>query len=744
MGNSNSHKITIPIIGMTCAACAQTIQGSLLKLDGIKDGSVNYATNNATIEYDEDKVSLSQIKAAIVSVGYDAIIDTQTGEIEKEVHVHELRFRRSLLTDLVVAGIFSIPLFIISMFFMHMPYANMIMAVLATPVVFFSGRRFFISAIKKIQTFSFSMDTLVAISTFVSYCFSLLQILFPSMFAEVTKDHHVYFESSAIVIFFVLLGKYLEDLAKSNSSKAIQALVESQPTTASFIDDSGNISIIPIHQILPQQKILVKPGEKIAVDGMVISGESRIDESSITGESYPQSKTVGATVYSGTMNLSGSLTIKALHTGAETVLSRMIEKVREAQNSKPPIQHVADKISSWFVPVILLIGLITWILWWFIHPENGFYLGLYNFVSVMVIACPCALGLATPTAIMVGISSAAKKGILIKDAVSLEKAKSITALVVDKTGTLTIGKPAVVASKWNRDDAEMTFAPILHAIEVRSEHPYAKAIVYHCQSFSSKKILIGAFQNNKGNGVTAMFNRVNYSVGKLQWEIYKTLFFTEELKTFIADHHQPGITIIIFANDQEAIAAFALTDQLNPHAKEVMQVIKQRGIKTHLLTGDNEASASLVAESCDIDAYQSEVLPSEKANYVKDLQLTGETVAMVGDGVNDAEAIAVADVSFAMGKGTDVAMDVAQVTLMRNDLQLIPTTILISKKTMQTMYQNLFWAFIYNLICIPIAAGALYPLNGFLLNPMIAGGAMALSSISVVGNSLWLKKKINA
>lgn len=728
---------------MTCAACAQTVQNSISKLDGVTQCSVNYASNDATIEFNTDVVSLEDIRKAIVSVGYDAVITSNAQEKGEEVEKQKTQFRKNLITDLIVAGIFSIPLFIISMFFMNMKSANLIMAILATPVVFYSGRRFFISAAKKLVKFSSTMDTLVAVSTGIAYIFSVVQLIAPHIISGTTGNHHVYFESSAVVIFFVLLGKFLEEQAKSNSANAIRELVASQPTTASVMNDKGEFITINISSILQGQKIMIKPGEKIPVDGTVISGESYVNESTITGESHPHSKRTGSLVYAGSINQSGSMVVSALRTGADTILARMIEKVKQAQSSKPPIQHLADKISSWFVPAIILIAIATFFTWLFAIPVTGFYLGIYNFVSVLVIACPCALGLATPTAIMVGINIASKKGVLIKDAVSLEKSTNINAIVLDKTGTLTMGNPVVVDEIWNKNYSTPTHPSILEAIESRSEHPLAKAISNHYKNNVDKKILIGGFKNVPGNGVSAMFNRELFEAGKISWITRNPIAIPDEMTLFLKQKEKEAATLVGFTDGKELIAILCLADELNQHAIKVLDELRNKRVEIYMLTGDNNATAKFIAAKCRIQHYHSGMLPSDKSAYIKKLQQEGKVVAMVGDGVNDAEALAVANVSFAMGKGTDVAMDVAQVTLMRNDLRLIPTTIHISRKTMRTMYQNLFWAFIYNLICIPIAAGVLYPINGFLLNPMIAGAAMALSSVSVVTNSLLLRKKIS-
>lgn len=729
---------------MTCAACAQTVQTSISKLSGINACSVNYASNDANIEFDTNLVTLNDIRKAVVAVGYDAIIESDENKKVEAIEKEEKKIRNNLIIDLIVAGIFSVPLFIISMFFMNMKYGNILMAILATPVVFYSGRRFFISAFKKLLKFTANMDTLVAISTIVAYAFSIIQLLAPGLLSGHHDNKHVYFESAAVVIFFVLLGKYLEEKAKSKSANAIRSLVESQPSNAMVMNENNEFVSVNISSIVPFQKILVKPGEKIPVDGKVISGESYVNESAITGESIPRGKKDGAFVYAGSINQSGSIIINAVHTGTETILSRMIEKVKEAQSSKPPIQKLADKISSWFVPIILVIAIFTFIIWMVAEPVNGFHIGLYNFVSVLVIACPCALGLATPTAIMVGIGMASQKGILIKDALALEKAASITDVVMDKTGTLTRGNPSVVDECWNKDYADKTFRSILHAIESRSEHPLAKTISAHLHSFADKKILIGGFKNNAGHGVTAMFNQHTYEVGSVKWILRNPIVVSPEMTKFLHEKESESVSLIGVANEKDLIAVLALADELNPNSIELTDHLMQEGFDIHMLTGDNDATARYIAEQCHISYYQSGMLPSDKSIYIKNLQQQGKVVAMVGDGVNDAEALANANVSFAMGKGTDVAMDVAQVTLMRNDLSLIPGTIQISRKTMRTMHQNLFWAFIYNVICIPIAAGILYPVNGFLLNPMIAGAAMALSSVSVVTNSLLLRRKIIA
>nr|MBP9121971.1 copper-translocating P-type ATPase [Ignavibacteriaceae bacterium] len=539
-----------------------------------------------------------------------------------------------------------------------------------------------------------------------------------------------------VVIAFILLGKLLEDKAKGNTSSALKKLIGLQPKTVTIVFNNEQREL-PISDVRVGDQILVKPGEKIAVDGIVASGNSFVDESMISGEPIPVEKTAGEKVFAGTINQKGSFNFIAEKVGADTVLARIIKMVQDAQGSKAPVQQLVDKIASIFVPVVILIALITLVVWVIFGGENSFTQGLLAMVTVLVIACPCALGLATPTAIMVGIGKGAESGILIKDAESLETARKVNAIVLDKTGTITEGKPEVVDAIWK--DNNQSTSGILRAIELKSEHPLADAVAAYIES--SDDVDVTGFQSLTGRGVKAVFNGEEWFVGNLKLMLENNIPVPEDIQLVIPDWQAHANTVIYFASSKSVLAAIAIADKIKPSSIEAVKTLQESGIEVYMLTGDNSTTAKSIAEEAGIHHYKADVLPAEKADFVKSLQAEGKIVAMVGDGINDSNALAQADLSIAMGTGSDIAMDVAKMTLIASDLTRIPKAIKLSHDTVLTIKQNLFWAFIYNIIGIPIAAGILYPFNGFLLDPMIAGAAMAMSSVSVVSNSLRLKLK---
>ncbi|GAB1350160.1 heavy metal translocating P-type ATPase [Ignavibacteriales bacterium] len=580
------------------------------------------------------------------------------------------------------------------------------------------------------------MDTLVALSTGTAYIFSVFNTLFPDYWHDRGLHGHVYFEAAAVVIAFILLGKLLEDKAKGNTSSALKKLIGLQPKTVTIVFNKEQREL-PIAEVRVGDEILVKPGEKIAVDGIVSSGNSFVDESMISGEPIPVEKSEGSSVFAGTINQKGSFNFIAEKVGADTVLARIIKMVQEAHGSRAPVQQLVDKIASIFVPAVILISLLTLAIWMILGGENSFTQGLLAMVTVLVIACPCALGLATPTAIMVGIGKGAENGILIKDAESLEIAKKVNAIVLDKTGTITEGKPEVVATFWK--DNDRTNAGILRAIELKSEHPLADAIAAGIEA--TNKIEVTNFQSLTGRGVTATAAGEEWFVGNLKLMADNNIPVPEEIKAKVEAWQKHANTVIYFASYKSVLAAIAIADKIKRSSLHAVKTLQDSGIEVFMLTGDNFNTAKSIAEEVGIHHFKAEVLPAEKADFVKSLQAEGKIVAMVGDGINDSNALAQADLSIAMGTGSDIAMDVAKMTLITSDLTKIPKAIKLSHDTVLTIKQNLFWAFIYNVIGIPIAAGILYPFNGFLLDPMIAGAAMAMSSVSVVSNSLRLKLK---
>ena len=737
-----TNKLTnqsFPVLNMTCASCAASVESIVKATEGVADASVNFATATLSVAYRPALTNPLALQEAVRSAGYDLLIENEATRQETLEALHEQQLR-SLKQKTSWAIALSIPVVVIGMFFMTMPYADVIMWLLATPVVLWLGRDFYRNAWKQAKHRRANMDTLVALSTGIAYIFSVFNMLLPEFWLERGLEAHVYFEAAAVIVAFILLGKLLEERAKGNTSSAIKKLMGLQPKTVTLVLPDGLEQQTAIEGVQVDDVVLVKPGEKIAVDGMVVSGSSYVDESMLSGEPLPVYKAAGEKVFAGTINQKGSFRFKAVKVGKETMLAQIIKTVQEAQGSKAPVQQLVDKIAGIFVPVVMGIALLTSVMWMALGGGSGVVHGLLAAITVLVIACPCALGLATPTAIMVGVGKGAENGILIKDAESLELTKKIDAVVLDKTGTITEGKPEITHAKWlSGHDAAM---PVLFSLEKQSEHPLATAVTEHLAGTNA--VDLQAFESITGKGVKAAYNGLTYFAGNKGLLAAHGVSIAAELQQRADEWAKQSKTVIWFANSTQALAVLAVSDKIKETSVPAIKQMQEMGIVLYMLTGDNEATAKAIAQQTGIRHYQAEVLPQNKADFVKELQRQGRTVAMVGDGINDSTALATADVSIAMGKGSDIAMDVAKMTIISSDLAKIPQAIRLSKHTVATIKQNLFWAFIYNLIGIPIAAGILYPINGFLLNPMIAGAAMALSSVSVVSNSLRLKwKKIN-
>lgn len=729
-------KNSFPVLGMTCASCAGSAESIVKYQEGVVNASVNFATGNLTVEYLPNMTDATKLQKAVQSIGYDLLIEDETKQQETLEAIHEKKFKQ-LKTKTIWAVVLSLPVVVIGMFFMDMPYGNEIMWAFSTPVVLWLGRDFFTNAWKQAKHRSANMDTLVALSTGIAYIFSVFNMLFADFWHQRGLHAHVYFEAAAVIIAFILLGKLLEEKAKGNTSSAIKKLMGLQPKTVIVIQADGTEKQTAIEDVNTGDIILVKPGEKIAVDGMVTSGNSYVDESMLSGEPVPVLKKENEKVFAGTINQKGSFQFEAVKVGKETMLAQIIKMVQDAQGSKAPVQKLVDKIAGIFVPVVIGIAILTFILWFFLGGDNGVVQGLLAAITVLVIACPCALGLATPTAIMVGVGKGAEKGILIKDAESLELAKKVDAIILDKTGTITEGRPQVTGIQWlNNDD---TAKDILLSIEKQSEHPLAEAVVKHLDGVTATPL--SDFDSITGKGAKANHNNETYFVGNKKLLAENNINIPNQLQQQADEWGKQSKTVIWFSDSKQALSVIAISDKIKETSVAAIKEMQEMGIDLYMLTGDNEATAKAIAEQTGIRHYKAEVLPQHKADFVKELQQQGKTVAMVGDGINDSTALATADVSIAMGKGSDIAMDVAKMTIISSDLTKIPQAIRLSKQTVATIKQNLFWAFIYNLIGIPIAAGILYPINGFLLNPMIAGAAMALSSVSVVSNSLRLKWK---
>jgi Cu2+-exporting ATPase len=725
-----------PVLNMTCASCAVSSQTILENEPGVVKVAVNYANATALVEYIPTLTNPQKLKTALQGIGYDLAIDESDEAKDELAALHDQQAATLKKKTMGAIGL-SIPTVIIGMFFMNMPYANYIMWALATPVVVVFGQQFFINAWKQAKHRSANMDTLVALSTGVAYLFSVFNTLFPGYWHSRGLHAHVYFEAAAVVIAFILLGKLLEERAKGNTSFAIKKLMGLQPKTVTVVHNGGHQMEMPIANVKVGDEILVKPGEKIAVDGTVSSGNSFVDESMISGEPIPVEKTAGEEVFAGTINQKGSFQFTAAKVGGDTVLAQIIKMVQQAQGSKAPVQRLVDKIAGIFVPIVILVSILSLVAWIVLGGENGLTHGLLAMVTVLVIACPCALGLATPTAIMAGVGKGAENGILIKDAESLEITKKINVVILDKTGTITEGKPVVTDMVWLNDDKAPI--PVLAALEKQSEHPLAEAVVRYLGVVDP--LPVQHFESITGAGAKANIGNRQYFAGNEALLKSANIFIDPALRSTAAKWQSEAKTVTWFADEKQALAVMAIADKIKEHSVQAIRDLRGAGIDVYMLTGDNESTARAIAAQAGIDHYKAGVLPAQKADFVKELQQKGNIVAMVGDGINDSNALAQADVSIAMGKGSDIAMDVAKMTIISSDLTKIPQAIRLSKFTVAAIRQNLFWAFIYNLVGIPIAAGVLYPINGFLLNPMIAGAAMALSSISVVTNSLRLKRR---
>lgn len=735
MEKGKNIKNTYPVLGMSCASCAARVDKTLNGLPGVYQVTVNYATAVAQVEYNPEVCSDATLQSAVQDAGYDLLVDTGEDAADKAEEIRLTRYRK-IKRRTVAALLLSLPIMVISMFFEDISSLKYVLWILATPVVFGLGREFYINAWRQLKHGTSNMDTLVAVSTGIAYTFSVFNLLFPDFWLSRGIEPHIYFEAASVIIAFILLGRLLEERAKQNTSTAIKKLIGLQPKTVTIIVDSDERTV-PITAVQKGDTILVKPGERIAVDGMVVTGESYVDESMLNGEPVPLHKQSGEKVFAGTINQKGTFRFIADKIGSDTMLAQIIRMVQDAQGSKAPVQKLVDRIARFFVPAIISISIIAFIAWIFLAPTNGFTNGLLAMVTVLIIACPCALGLATPTAIMVGIGKGAEKGILIKDAQSLEIAQKIDTIILDKTGTITSGHPIVVESLWENGFEHSR--KILYSLEKLSEHPLSDAVVNTLQN--EKEISIDKFENVPGKGVKGIVGSQTYYVGNLSLLNDNHITIASHLQELANKWTQEAKTLVWFADSTQAIAAIALTDEIKQTSAQAISQLQEMGVEVYMLTGDNAISAQAISRKVGINHYKAGVLPNEKAQFIKELQANGKKVGMVGDGINDSAALAQANLSIAMGQGSDIAVDTAMATILSSDLLKIPETIRLSQLTIKTIYQNLFWAFIYNLIGIPIAAGIFYSINGFLLNPMWASAAMVFSSVSVVLNSLRLKRK---
>ncbi|TRX60740.1 copper-translocating P-type ATPase [Fulvivirga sp. M361] len=728
------EKRSFPVIGMSCAGCALGVESVLNNTDGVSKANVNLADHSVLVEYDPT-VPPNVLQQALQSAGYDLIVDVEApSEVQQELQ--QQHYQRAKQRT-VWSALLTLPVFILGMFFMDWVPGRWLSLVLTFPILSWFGRSFFINAFKQARHGKANMDTLVALSTGIAFIFSVFNTIFPDFWHVRGLSPHVYYEAAAVIITFISLGKLLEEKAKSNTSTALKKLMGLQPKTLRIIRN-GMEAEIPTTSVQVGNTIVVKPGEKIPVDGKVAEGHSFVDESMITGEPVPVEKTKGEQVFAGTINQKGSFRFIAEKVGSATLLSQIIKMVQEAQGSKAPVQKLVDKIAAVFVPAVMALSIITFITWIMVGGDNAFTHALLTSVAVLVIACPCALGLATPTAIMVGIGKGAESNLLIKDAESLESGYKTNAVVLDKTGTITRGKPTVTDMFWTEKNEK--YEQLLLSIELQSEHPLADAVVQKLKELKVKPISVTDFQSITGKGATARSadGEVFY-VGSQKLLSDRSISIPDEVNAKSNELRLKAKTVIYFTNSTSVLAVLAIADDVKAGSGQAIATLQHNGIEVYMLTGDNPQTAEAVARQVGIRHFKAEVLPGDKAEFVKELQSQGKVVAMVGDGINDSQALAQADVSIAMGKGSDIAMDVAKITLTTSDLQAIPKVLKLSRKTVLGIRQNLFWAFIYNVLGIPLAAGVLYPVNGFLLDPMIAAAAMALSSVSVVTNSLRLK-----
>jgi Cu+-exporting ATPase len=755
-------KKTYHIQGMHCASCANIIKDKLTKLDGITTASINFATEKAQVELDPNKINLEKMNKEIGKLGYalhdiesdnnkhqnhgDHAVHTGIGQSKKEKLEELAKMRAKVYFVFPLAlFIFAIMLYDILTRFLptipNLPWPmellNVILMVLATIVLFWAGKPFIDGVIRFIRYRVANMDTLVGIGTLTAYLYSTTIVLLPQLKTLLRLPDETYFDATIVVIGFVLLGKYLEARSKIKTGEAIEKLLDLQAKTATVLRAGQEIEL-PISELIINDIVIVKPGQKIPVDGKIIEGATSVDESMITGEPIPVDKKIGDIVIGATINKQGSIKFQATRIGSDTVLAQIIKIVEDAQGSKAPIENLVDKISAIFVPIVLGIAVIAVLIWLIIGSSFlGFSVALpyaiLAFVGVLVIACPCALGLATPTAIVVGVGKGAEYGILIKNADSLEKLKNIDTLVLDKTGTITQGKPTVtdIISLDNNFDEKMLLQ-YSASIEKSSEHPLAQAIVQKANEQKIEMLKISEFISLEGIGVKASVDGRVVSIRKPN-----QLDQEDILKSWQVQ----GKTVIVVEVKNKKIGLIALSDILKAGAKDAILSLRKKGIEIFMLTGDNKLAADYIAKQAGIDNVFAEVMPQDKANKIKELQSKGRVVAMAGDGINDAPALVQANVGIAMATGTDVAIEAAEITLLRGDISKIAQAINLSHATMRTVKQNLFWAFIYNIIGIPIAAGLLYPLWGIFINPIFAGLAMAGSSVSVVSNSLRLKTK---
>ncbi len=732
--------VSLPVEGMTCASCVARVEKSVKKLEGVEDVNVNLATEKVSLAFNENKLTIADIKKVVDEAGYNLILPSEENNNGDPID-SKSRMRSELKRDVIFSASLAVPVMIISMISMtdwfmkfsplNMLEINYLIFFLTTIVIFGPGKRFYQLAFKLIKHFSSDMNTLVAIGTGAAYLYSSMAVFFPSLLGIKNSFEHIYFDTAGTIITLVLLGRYLEARAKDKTSSAIKKLIGLNPKTA-IVVRNGIQTEINLKYVVVDDILIVKPGGKIPVDGIIINGESSVDESMITGESIPVDKNKGDKIIAGSINLNGSLEFRATAVGEKTVIAGIIKLVEDAQGSKAPIQSLADKIASVFVPIVIVISILTFAYWYFISGLS-FTDSMLNFIAVLVIACPCALGLATPTAIMVGTGLGASNGILVKNALSLEKLEKTDTIVFDKTGTITYGKPEVTGVYSFNNHPNEKLLKIAASVESKSEHPIAKAIVSYAEQNSIELIDVKSFKSFTGFGIKAEIGDEEILIGSKKFLDESNIRYKDD-SHFDDDKKNDNHTNVFISINSVMAGKITISDKIKPEAKEVITRLSSAGINSVLLSGDSIKTANAIAVQAGIKNVIADVLPDQKEMKIKELQSNGNTIVMVGDGINDSPALARADVGIAIGTGTEIAAESADIVLMRNDLNVILKAISLSKQTIKTIKQNLFWAFIYNVIGIPVAAFGM-------LNPMFAAFAMALSSVSVVSNSLRLRYK---
>ncbi len=734
------EKGVFPVTGMMCAVCAGTVERTVAETPGVSKASVNFASSEVAVEWNPKEVSPQEIASRVREAGYEMIIEASVAKAIEEKERAEKKEYDSMKIRLIVAWALTIPLSVISMAHTHFAGDRWLMMLLALGVMVFSGRRFYSRGIRHLFSGNPDMDSLVAVSTLVSFLFSLFNTIFPQWLTDKGIPADLYYEGATMIVAFVSTGKFMELRARRNTGNALRALMGLQPADAILLMPDGSQKITPIAEIREGDKVVVRPGDRIPVDGTVDSGVSAVDESMLTGEPGAIEKQAGDKVTAGTMNVSGSITVKAVKVGQDTELARIIRRVREAQGSKPPVQRLVDRISRIFVPTVMGISILTFIIWISLGSEY-IHLAVLAAVSVLVIACPCALGLATPTAVMVGVGRGAINGILVKEASALENLRRVNLLAIDKTGTVTEGIPAVTAT-WEAPSLPPGFLGAIAALEKDSGHPLSKALVAWIEGNGTADMTLSPdkFTYLPGLGIEGSVSGMQLWIGSRRLSEKNGAPISPEMEREMALWEKEGAGIVMAGDSSATLIAFKISDSIRPDAKEAIDSLKRLGVETVLLTGDALPAANHVASLTGIGKVIAGVLPQGKQDVVAAFRKEGYFVAMAGDGINDSQALAEADVSIAMGGGSDIAMEVAEVTIVSAQLTFIPKAIMLSGATIRIIRENLFWAFIYNVIGIPIAAGVLFPFCGLLLSPMLASAAMAVSSVCVVLNSLRLNK----